>query len=166
VFCGTVNPEQGRRFLNDATGNRRYWPVLVQKTEAEPIDTDALLAERDQLWAEALARFEGGEPWFMPSHLVSALNNLHEAVQPAEVDPWLPVVQAWAVTIGAGTMWTTAEIAGQSLSIQRKDLDQRATRRICRCLEALGWTAERTRTNGHQVRVWVAPLPPSAEVEP
>lgn len=52
VMIGTTNE---RRFLRDATGNRRFWPMEVQR-----IDSDGLAAVRDQLLAEALARYRSG----------------------------------------------------------------------------------------------------------
>lgn len=51
VCWGSTNDDV---FLKDPTGNRSYWPVKVRVLE---IDTDALLAERDQLWAEAVERY-------------------------------------------------------------------------------------------------------------
>lgn len=51
VFVGTTNE---RRFLRDLTGNRRFPVVPVEKE----LDFEALLAERDQLWAEAVCMEE------------------------------------------------------------------------------------------------------------
>ena len=58
VFAGSVNPEGG--YLKDATGGRRFWPVLCTT-----IDVERLRADRDQLWAEARDRFRAGEPWWL-----------------------------------------------------------------------------------------------------
>ena len=54
VFVGTTNDA---KFLRDPTGNRSYWPIISPKTMRDPIDTDAMVRERDQMWAEALVRF-------------------------------------------------------------------------------------------------------------
>lgn len=55
VFCGTCN-EGG--FLSDATGNRRYWMLDLGD---DYVDTAALRADRDQIWAEAVIAFRAGD---------------------------------------------------------------------------------------------------------
>jgi predicted P-loop ATPase len=60
IFGATVNPET---FLVDDTGNRRFWVVPVAGVNADHgIDTQ-------QLWAEAMARAEAGEEYWMPKDL-------------------------------------------------------------------------------------------------
>lgn len=44
-----------RAFLQDPTGNRRYWVIIVT---FDVIDIDLLIKERDQLWAEAVAIYK------------------------------------------------------------------------------------------------------------
>jgi hypothetical protein len=52
-FVGSTNEE---RYLNDATGNRRYWPVACVR----PFRIRDLRRDRDLIWAEAVAVFKAG----------------------------------------------------------------------------------------------------------
>lgn len=54
ILIGTTN---SHAYLKDTTGNRRYWPVRVDR-----FNIMGLSAVRDQLWAEAAAREKKGEP--------------------------------------------------------------------------------------------------------
>lgn len=47
VIVGTTSATE---YLHDTTGNRRFWPVRVER-----FDLDRLRVDRDQLWAEAAA---------------------------------------------------------------------------------------------------------------
>ncbi|MDR6503556.1 putative P-loop ATPase/phage/plasmid primase-like uncharacterized protein [Burkholderia ambifaria] len=60
AFFGTINPDADGRYLTDTTGGRRFWPVECRNT-----DVDGLKAVRDQLWAEAAARYAVGEHWWL-----------------------------------------------------------------------------------------------------
>ena len=52
VFVGTTNKEE---YIEDSTGDRRYWPVWVDR-----IDYRRIEESRDQLWAEAVFAYLGG----------------------------------------------------------------------------------------------------------
>ena len=55
--CLAFSPNDAE-FLQDATGNRRYWPFNVIR---ERVDIEGLRRDRDQILAEALHRLKGGE---------------------------------------------------------------------------------------------------------
>lgn len=73
VFIGTTNPDATGQYLRDTTGNRRYWPIAVNGFDLERFRLD-----RDQLWAEAVARYRAGEPWWATD---SRTLSLAEAMQ-------------------------------------------------------------------------------------
>lgn len=87
VFAGSTNETD---YLIDRTGNRRIWPFRV----AAKIDLESLKRDRDQLWAEALHRFNAGEAWHVDT---PELRKLCEGEQSARVhaDPWEQLVAAW-----------------------------------------------------------------------
>ncbi|MGN0384257.1 MAG: VapE domain-containing protein [Lachnospiraceae bacterium] len=63
IFFGTCNQMD---FLQDTTGNRRFWPVDVginarTKTVWKDLDSQTI----DQIWAEAKARWQMGEPLYL-----------------------------------------------------------------------------------------------------
>jgi len=62
VIIGTTNSDGG--FLRDVTGNRRFWPVKVAGGGVKR-PWDLTEAEVGQIWAEAVAYFEGGEELYL-----------------------------------------------------------------------------------------------------
>ena len=59
--CVIVGTSNNQEFLRDITGNRRFWPVEVTgEGPKKPweLDKDTI----DQIWAEALFRYQEGEP--------------------------------------------------------------------------------------------------------
>lgn len=66
VFFGTTNTFD---YLQDRTGNRRFWPVDTgMQPPTKGVWTD-LSEEVDQLWAEAVVRWQTGEPLFLKGEL-------------------------------------------------------------------------------------------------
>ncbi|MDV7200215.1 VapE family protein [Roseovarius sp. 10] len=86
VFAGTVNPDT---YLRDETGNRRFWPI-----RCGDIDIDALAQDRDQLWAEAVARFKYGAIWWLEDKaLLKAAKK--EQDKRYQSDAWDGVIDRW-----------------------------------------------------------------------
>lgn len=73
-FFGTTNDEE---FLRDPTGGRRFWPVTVTdvgKSEADKLDESTV----DQIWAEAVVRYESGENWYLGAETEAIAKRVQE----------------------------------------------------------------------------------------
>ena len=88
-FCGNTNAEQ---YINDSTGGlgRRIWPVKVLRE----INTSRIEAARDQLWAEAFARWKSKEPWHVNTTELRALCEDEQEAR-LEIDGWEEVIIRW-----------------------------------------------------------------------
>lgn len=76
VFFGSVNPKE---FLHDPTGNRRYWAIDV-----EWLDLTHTI-DMQQVWAEVLELYRGGEGHYLKPDEMDTLNGSNEDFQ--VVDP-------------------------------------------------------------------------------
>ena len=86
VFAGSVNPDT---YLRDETGNRRFWPV-----RCGTINLDALRRDRDQLWAEAVARFNAGAIWWIDDPVLTAAANVEQDAR-YQADAWDARIDRW-----------------------------------------------------------------------
>jgi virulence-associated protein E/bifunctional DNA primase/polymerase-like protein len=86
IFAATTNDESS---FTDETGNRRFWPVRCGQ-----IDLAALKRDRDQLWAEALAKFRSGTPWWLETKDLNdaAAREQNDRYQPGV---WDEVILEW-----------------------------------------------------------------------
>lgn len=57
IFVGSTNE---RKFLDDPTGSRRFWPVIVGV-----LDVPGLELVHEQLWAEAVLAYRQGDTWWL-----------------------------------------------------------------------------------------------------
>ena len=82
VFWGSTNDPN---YLRDQTGNRRFLPIPVGR-----IDVEAILRDRDQLWAEAVWLEDMGFDIALPKSLWEAAGN--EQAKRMRSDPWDDIV--------------------------------------------------------------------------
>ena len=88
VFTGSVNHKDYQR---DETGARRFWPIATTKANVK-----GLKQVRDQLWAEAAARYREGAIWWIASDDEATLAAAREQQeQRMQEDAWGSAITAW-----------------------------------------------------------------------
>lgn len=135
VFAGTTNSDG---YLKDETGNRRFWPVTCTW-----IDCDQLAADRDQIWAEAVARYKSGEIWWPENEQLIAALAAEQSAR-VEVDPWQSEIEAYVAALGA----VRAEDILAHLGIEKQFWDRVKRLRVGRCLRTAGFKVSRKRDLG------------------
>lgn len=153
VFVGTTNESA---YLNDATGERRYWPVKCGEN-GERVDIDGIVRDRDQLWAEAVARYQNGECWWLDSAELEQLATAEQQERTID-DPWMAQVEAWlerptvpnpellengkpvrrSLVVANGI--TTADVMIGALNLLASQQTKHAESKIGDILRGLGWT--------------------------
>jgi putative DNA primase/helicase len=141
VFVGTTNDDT---YLKDPTGARRFWPIEVK---IEEVDKQKLTENRDQLFAEAVARFKKGETWWeLP---------IDEALEQQEMrrekDVWEDEIRTFLI----GKMDATTKEISKHLGIELRHVDTKTERRIGRCMRTLGWRSMTIRKHGYILRAYV-----------
>jgi predicted P-loop ATPase len=145
VFAGTVNHSD---YLRDETGNRRFWPVRCSAAAAgEEIDVEGLRRDRDQLWAEAVARHKRGEKWWLESPDLIELSTTEQDARYA-TDAWEASIARFVLAAG----WTTVADVLTSLGVETPKQGQSEQNRVARCLKRLGWQRGQRTVDG--ARVW------------
>lgn len=90
VFFGTTNNAD---CLRDETGNRRFWVMDTDAVDRKKDIFVDLSAERDQVWAEAVAYWRAGEPLYLPKDLESRATEQQEAHR--ERHPWEDTIRGF-----------------------------------------------------------------------
>ena len=70
------------------------------------LDRDGLERDRDQLWAEAVARFKAGASWWLETPELEALATAEQEAR-FVIDPWEDDVREW---VGDRTDVSVAEV--------------------------------------------------------
>jgi predicted P-loop ATPase len=145
VFIGTTNPIDG--YFKDPTGARRFWPVSCGQ-----IDISALANDREQLWAEAVVRYEGGEQWWLDEN--ETLSAKAEQEDRREIDPWEARIHLRA---GNTRQMTLGAVLSDWLDIPMKEQNKFLQMRVANILKSMGWNRTQARVDGRNEKVWRAP---------
>lgn len=90
VFWGTTNEGQ---YLRDPTGDRRTFPVPCAVTAPTRSVFRDLAGDVDQIWAEAVELYRGGQPLYLSGEMAAEAEARRAAVR--ERDPKVGLVEAY-----------------------------------------------------------------------
>ncbi len=156
VLVGSTNEEE---FLNDPTGDRRFWVIPVRQ-----INIELVQQLRDHIWAAAVAAYRQGEQWWLNS---TEKKLADEANQPFRIsDTWEYFIENY---IQSREFVTIAELLGKALEIEPAKQDKGSQMRAAAIIRRLGWHKDKRWHMGSWQRGWAAPdrstAPPSESVE-
>lgn len=155
VFAATTN-EHG--YLRDPSGGRRFWPVRCGRA-----DLEALARDREQLWAEAVARYRAGEPWHLDApNLVFAAGL--EQQDRFEHDDWEDIISGWLSTARRAGGFSTTDVLIDALGFQPSRIQKADSKRVGHVLRRLGYTPRQFRREGKRCRLYF-PVESTGEAE-
>lgn len=141
VFVGSTNR---REWGQDETGMRRFLPV-----ECHAINVDAVTDMREQLWAEAVARYGEREPWW------AIPDAEREQEARFDYDAWEELISAWierrckldpAAAFSVNDVYQGAVYGDGARNVP--PISRADQIRIGRIMTRLGWQRARTSANG------------------
>ena len=132
IFCGTTNETY---FLKGDTGNRRFWVMAADADRRKHNDVKAdLMAERDQVWAEAVERWKEGEKLYLPADMETEARHRQAEYNDDADDPVKDMLLAYLDMKLPGE-WQTWDLKRRRAYITDPDpLDQTGTEertRVC-----------------------------------
>lgn len=167
VFFGTTNEQY---FLKDETGNRRF-PIIPINPELRKHGAqwfDKLIADRDQLWAEAVEYWRQGEKLYLPGDLEAEARQRQSEYTDNDTDELQAVLVAYLNTklpadwgswdlirrrawlknpdplsedgVTVRDRVCAAEFICERMGRDMTDKEYKyLSRKVCRMLDALGW---------------------------
>lgn len=147
VLIGTTNAKD---WLQDGTGNRRYWPVFCLDCRDEWLDEN-----RDQLWAEAAACEPSGEAlWLDESGSARGALDAQE-LRLAE-DPWEKPVVHWLenLPISGRTDFSMFDLLKDAIGIKEDKMTRSLEMRAATILRKEGWKSVQVKIAGKNRRIW------------
>jgi predicted P-loop ATPase len=119
------------------------------------IDIEAMERDRDQLFAEAVARYRKGEAWW-PDKDFEQKWIMPEQAARYEADAWEENIGEF---LAKATQVTVGQIARDALNIETPRIGTADQRRIAAALEQFGWKRQPKDSRGR--RWWTKAEPPS-----
>ena len=148
VLIGTINAQT---YLQDNTGNRRFWIVRVGK-----INLAGIKKNRDQIWAEARHYEKQLESLMLPPELWQRAAD--EAEQRTLTDPWFDVLHDALTDAESGEIPPSVievSLIWRKLGVDVNRQDGAVGRRVASAMNILGFTRKRGTHASTKARLYV-----------
>ena len=150
IIVGSTNRSTG--FLVDDTGNRRFWVIPTTRTEADPIDTPTLMAERDAIWSAAVHAYRDGAANYLPLEMALKVTEENETYQVE--NPWKAPILAWlAQPVNHGSDLTSEAILCKAIAKPIERQTRSDQMQVAAIMRELGYGKTRKSVEGD--RQWV-----------
>lgn len=146
TLIGSMNPD-GSGYFQDATGARRFWPVLVTSC-----DHAALKADQPQLWAEAVSAFHAGESWWLDDGDLLATAKKEQAARYAD-DPWGEAIDRYTTSASEVRVETLMGDGCLDIPVERRNAQ--TIKRVAKHLKTRGWVRIRKWDAASRSNKWV-----------
>jgi len=156
IFGGSTNDDV---YLRDATGARRFLPVRA----TEHVNFEMLRSQRDQLWAEAYARFARGENyWDLPAEAGQEQDARYEADSWEEpvgryLEGLAPDEKYPAGLCGPINEISISELMARALNIETGKHTKADQQRVGAILRRFGWRRRRPMVDGKRCYLYDRP---------
>jgi hypothetical protein len=150
IIVGSTNRSTG--FLIDDTGNRRFWVIPTTRTEADPIDTPTLMAERDAIWSAAVHAYREGAANYLAPEMAMKVTEENESYQVES--PWLPAVQEWLGKLVMGEAITTERILSQAIAKPTERQTKADQMAVADILRSIGYERKRVMVGNQRQWRW------------
>lgn len=143
VFAGTINPGNNG-YLNDSTGNRRFWPVSTKN-----IDVEGFKKVKEQIWAEAVSVARNEK-----LYLYGELDKLQQEVVSLRLNehPWTSEIARYCeskFTVDKDELWDLLCITDRTKRTSQSAFE------IGKIMTSLGFKNKRVRVGDDREYRWV-----------
>jgi predicted P-loop ATPase len=146
ILIGSTNNAE---YFSDETGNRRFWPVRVGS-----INRKWMRDNRDQIWAEALTRYNLGETTYLSPDLEDVARAEQE--KRFEVDEWEAEIKKVVAKAEPGELFTSTQL-WRAIHITNGDghPPDKDSKRIGKIMHRLKYDRTTRRIDGILGKCWV-----------
>ena len=148
VMVGSTNSDT---FLNDPTGDRRWWVIEVPKR----IDKEWIVRNREQIFAQAKHLFDAGEQWWLTD--TEDEENAKRNMRFRRPEPYLYAIEDFLDTnpvLHGKEGFTKQQLCAIALDKTIADMTSSQLQKVNHILATLNWEKKRERINGKRAFVY------------